>query len=77
MHPITMKVICLRVTVVLVVVVPVVELRMEVMVVKGVRVRLVKVLMVPDRDKHGTPVVVGVLVKRVTVGMVRLIVIQQ
>tara|TARA_Y100000996_G_scaffold234657_1_gene184568 strand:+ start:222 stop:491 length:270 start_codon:yes stop_codon:yes gene_type:complete len=65
----------LQVTVVPVVVVLVVELRMEITVVKEVQVRRVKVTMVRDRVIIGTPVVVGVLVRKVTVEMVQTIVI--
>tara|TARA_B100001758_G_C17998141_1_gene396602 strand:+ start:15 stop:284 length:270 start_codon:yes stop_codon:yes gene_type:complete len=65
----------LQVTVVPVVVVLVVELRMEITVVKEVQVRRVKVTMVRDRVIIGTPVVVGVPVRKVTVEMVQTIVI--
>tara|TARA_B100001996_G_scaffold93704_1_gene69994 strand:+ start:596 stop:796 length:201 start_codon:yes stop_codon:yes gene_type:complete len=62
-----------------VVVVPVVELRVGIMVLKEVRVRRDKVTMVPDRVKHGGPVVaVVVRVRRVTVETVVVaVVIQQ
>jgi len=60
-----------------VVVVPVVEPRMGVMVVKEVRVRWVKVTTVPDRVKHGTLPVVVVPVVWVTVETVKVVVIQQ
>jgi hypothetical protein len=76
-RPNTIITLDLPVTVVLVAVVLVVEIQTILMAVKGVRVHLVKVSTVLDRVMIGTPVVVGVLVKRVTVGMVRLMVIQQ
>jgi hypothetical protein len=76
-HLIMIKIICPRVMVVLVVVVLVVEPRVEIMGVKEVSVRRDKVLMVRDRVKHGTQVVVVVRVRRVTVETVRVVVIQQ
>jgi hypothetical protein len=57
----------LQVMVVPVVVVPVVELRVGVTVVKEVRVQRVRATMVPDRGIIGTPQVVAVLVRKVTV----------
>jgi hypothetical protein len=57
----------LPVTVVQVVVVPVVELQMEVTVAKEVRVHQVRDTTVPDQVIIGTPVVVGVPVRKVTV----------
>jgi hypothetical protein len=66
----------LPVTVVQVVVVPVVELQMEVTVAKEVRVHQVRDTTVPDQVIIGTPVVVGVPVRKVTVetGLVVLII---
>ena len=58
-----------------VVAVLVVELRTEIAVVKEVQVRRVRATMVPVRVIIGTLVVVGVLVRRVTVEMVQTIVI--
>jgi hypothetical protein len=56
----------LRVTVVLVVVVPVVEARTGVMAVKEVRVHQVRDTTVPDQGVTGTPLVVEVPVRKVT-----------
>ena len=58
-----------------VVVVPVVELRVEITVVKEVRERRDKVSTVPDRGFIGTLVVVGVPVRKVTVETVLVVVI--
>jgi hypothetical protein len=58
-----------------VVVVLVVEIRMEITVVKEVRVRWVKVMTVPDRVVIGTPVVVEVPVVWVTVETVKVVII--
>jgi hypothetical protein len=58
-----------------VVVVLVVEIRMEITVVKEVRVRRVKVMTVPDRVIIGTPVVVVVPVVWVTVETVKVVII--
>jgi len=65
----------LQVMVVPAVVVLVVELRTEITVVKEVQVRRVRAMTVRDRGIIGTLVVVGVLVRRVTVEMVQTIVI--
>ena len=65
----------LRVTVVPVVVVPVVETRVGVMVVKEVRVRRVKVITVPDQGIHGTPQAAAVPVVWVTVETVKVVII--
>ena len=64
----------LRVTVVPVVVVPVVETRVGVMVVKEVRVRRVRATMVPDQGIHGTPQAVVVPVGWVTVDPVKVVI---
>jgi hypothetical protein len=61
--------------VVLVVVVPVVEIQTGVTVVKEVRVHQVRVTTVPDRGIIGTPVVVGVPVRKVTDETVQTIVL--
>jgi hypothetical protein len=74
-HPIMIKIICLRVMVVPVVVVPVVELQMGIMVVKEVRGRRDKVLMVRDREITGTTVVVVVRVRWGMVETVRVVII--
>ena len=66
-RPPTTITIDLPVTVVLVVVVPVAEIKAEVMGVKEVRGRRDKVMTVPDQVLIGTPVVVGVPVRKVTV----------
>jgi hypothetical protein len=58
-----------------VVVVPVVETRMGVMVVKEVGGCRVRVTMVRDRGIHGTPVVVGVPMGRVMVETVKVVII--
>ncbi len=63
----------LRVTVVPVVVVPVVELRVGVTVVKEVRVHRVRATMVPDRGIIGTPQVVEVPVVWVTAETVKVV----
>jgi hypothetical protein len=65
----------LPVTVVPVVVVPVVEIRTEVTAAKEVRGRRDKVSMVHDLEVIGTPVVVGVPVRWVTVETVLVVVI--
>jgi hypothetical protein len=65
----------LPVMVVLVVVDPVVEIRVEVTVVKGVRGRRDKVLMVRDREITGTPPVVVARVRRVMVVTVPVVLI--
>ncbi len=75
MRPNTIIIVDLRVMAVPVVVVLVVELRMEITVVKEVQVYRVRATMVPVRVIIGTLVVVGVLVRRVTVEMVQTIVI--
>ena len=64
MRPNTIIILDLPVMVVLVVVVPVVELRTGVTVVKEVRVHQVRDTTVPDQVIIGTPVVVGVPVRR-------------
>ena len=65
----------LRVTVVPVVVVQVVELRMEITVVKEVRVQRDRATMVHVRVIIGIPLVVGVLVRKVTVETVPVVLI--
>ena len=75
MRPNTIIIVDPRVTVVLAAVVPVVELQVEIMVVKEVRVYQVRDTTVRDRVIPGTPVVVGVLVRKVTVEMVVVIVL--
>jgi hypothetical protein len=65
----------LPVTVVPVVVVRVVEIRMEILEVKEVRVHQVRVTTVHDLEIIGTPVVVEVLVRKVTDETVQTIVL--
>tara|TARA_B100000131_G_scaffold293722_1_gene309281 strand:+ start:14 stop:280 length:267 start_codon:yes stop_codon:yes gene_type:complete len=65
----------LQVTVVPVVVVLVVELRMEITVVKEVQVYRVRATMVHVRVIIGIPLVVGVLVRKVTVETVPVVLI--
>tara|TARA_B100001094_G_scaffold21352_1_gene18044 strand:- start:570 stop:833 length:264 start_codon:yes stop_codon:yes gene_type:complete len=74
-RPLTTIPIDLPVTVVLVVVVPVVELRTEVTAAKEVRVHQVRDTTVPDQVIIGIQLVVGVPVRKVTVetGLVVLI----
>jgi len=74
-RPPTTITIDLRVMVVLVVVVPVVELRMGIMGVKEVRVHQVRDTTVPDRGLPGTLPVVGVPVRKVTVETVLVVLI--
>ena len=75
MRPNTIIIQDLPVTVVQVVVVPVVELQMEVTVAKEVRVHQVRDTTVPDQVIIGTPVVVGVPVRKVTVETVLVVLI--
>ena len=74
-RPNTIIIVDPRVTVVLVVVVPVVELQAEITVVKEVRGHRVRDTTVPDRETTGTPQVVGVPVRRVTVETVPVVLI--
>jgi hypothetical protein len=74
-RPPTTITIDLRVTVVLVVVVPVVEPRMGVMVVKEVRVHQVRDTTVPDQGITGIKVVVVVPVRKVMVETVLVVLI--
>ena len=75
MRPLTTIPIDLRVTVVLVVVVPVVEPRTGVMAVKEVRVHQVRDTTVPDQVIIGIQLVVGVPVRKVTVETVLVVLI--
>ena len=75
MRPPTTITIDPQVMVVLAAVVPVVDLHLEVMVVKEVRGRQDKVSMVRDQGLHGTPLVAGVPVRRGTVETVRVVLI--
>jgi hypothetical protein len=74
-RPNTIITLDLPVTVVPVVVVPVLEPRMGIMAVKEVRVHQVRVTTVHDLEIIGTPVVVEVLVRKVTDETVQTIVL--
>ena len=75
MRPNTIIIVDLQATVVPVVVVLVLETTVGVMVVKEVQVHRVRATMVHVRGMHGTLLVVGVLVRKVTVETVPVVVI--